>query len=69
MKKVGAALKGHQTEEPPKDPGGHPRIRVDFAGILRRLHDSGYDEGFSFEVKLKYVEDCREKIDLIWIGD
>jgi sugar phosphate isomerase/epimerase len=45
------------------------RGRVDFPGILRRLQDSGYDEGFSFEVKLKYVEACRDKIEAIWNGD
>jgi len=40
--------------------------RVDFARILLSLQDSGYNDGFSFEVKLKYVDACRDKIDEIW---
>jgi sugar phosphate isomerase/epimerase len=43
--------------------------RVDFAGILKRLKAAGYDRGFSFEVKLKYVEASRDKIDAIWNGE
>jgi sugar phosphate isomerase/epimerase len=40
--------------------------RINFSGILKSLHATGYDSGFSFEVKLKHVEACRDKIDEIW---
>ena len=34
--------------------------KVDFAGILHALRETGYDGGFSFEVKLEHVERGRE---------
>ena len=39
---------------------------VDFAAILGVLRTAGYDGGFSFEVKLEYVERGREVIREMW---
>jgi sugar phosphate isomerase/epimerase len=40
--------------------------KVDFPGILRALHETGYDGGFSFEVKLEHVERGRELVREMW---
>jgi sugar phosphate isomerase/epimerase len=40
--------------------------RVDFAGILRALRATGYDEGFSFEIPLEHVASGCETIREMW---
>jgi len=40
--------------------------RIDFAAILRALRATGYDGGFSFELKLRYVEQGRDAIRELW---
>jgi sugar phosphate isomerase/epimerase len=42
------------------------RGKVDFAGILRALRATGYDGGFSLEVKLEHVEKGREVVRAMW---
>lgn len=37
-----AAVKATQTEEPPVDPGGPPRKRVEFAGAVGPIHVEGH---------------------------
>ncbi len=39
---------------------------IDFAAILHELRATGYDGGFSFEVKLKYVKRNRDIIREMW---
>ncbi len=39
---------------------------IDFAAILRELRAAGYDDGFSFEVKLEHVEQSRDTIHEMW---
>jgi sugar phosphate isomerase/epimerase len=39
---------------------------IDFAAILRELRAAGYNSGFSFEVKLKHVEQSRDAIREMW---
>jgi sugar phosphate isomerase/epimerase len=39
---------------------------VDFSGILRALRATGYDGGFSFEVKLEHVARGREMVCEMW---
>jgi sugar phosphate isomerase/epimerase len=39
---------------------------IDFAAILRALRATGYDGGFSFEIKLKHVEQSRDAIREMW---
>lgn len=39
---------------------------IDFAAILRELWATGYDGGFSFEVKLEYLKPSRDAIREMW---
>jgi sugar phosphate isomerase/epimerase len=43
--------------------------KVDFAGILGALRRTGYNGGFSLEVKLEHVEKSREVLCDMWSGD
>lgn len=40
--------------------------RIDFAGILRALRATGYDEGLSFEIDLEHVIQGRDTVREIW---